>query len=87
MQREATTGRKIGIEVAFAVLGERRMIRHGIVDDEPDEPAEQQVAVDLLDHLPLGTHRVERLHQRGPEQPLRRDRRDGGLRIVAHEEG
>ena len=50
------------------------MVPDGIVDAEPDEPAEQQVVVDLLHQLPLGAHRVERLQQRGAQQTLRRDR-------------
>lgn len=48
-------GGNVGIEQPVAVLGERRMIPHGIIDTEPDEPAEQQVIVDLLHQLP---HRV-----------------------------
>ena len=46
------------------------MIPDGIVDAEPDEPAEQQIVVDLLHQLALGAHRVERLQQRGAQQPL-----------------
>ena len=41
---------------------------------EPDEPAEQQVVVQLLHQLALRAHRVERLQQQGPQQLLRRDR-------------
>jgi sulfur carrier protein ThiS len=53
----------VRIEQTVAVLGEGRVIPHGIVDSKPDEPAEQQIVADLLHQLPLGTHRVERLQQ------------------------
>ena len=63
------------------------MIPHGIVDAEPDEPAEQQVVVDLLHQLALGADRVKRLQKRGPEQPLRRDRLPPGALVEPLERG
>ncbi len=71
----------VGIEQPVAVLGERRMIPYGIVDAEPDEPAEQQIVVDLLHQLALGAHRVERLQQRGAQQPLGCDRLPAGALV------
>ena len=40
-----------------------------------EEPAEQQVVVQLLAEQPFAAHRVERHQQRGLQQPLGRDRR------------
>ena len=37
----------------YAVLGEHRHVPHRIVDAETDEPAEQQIVVQLLHQLPL----------------------------------
>ena len=59
---------------SVAVLREDGRVPDGIVDAEPDEPAEHEVVVELLHQLALGAHREERLQQRGAKQPLRRDR-------------
>ena len=56
--------RDVGVEQPVAVLRERRMIPDRAVDAEADEPAEQQIVVDLLHQLPFGTDRVESLQQR-----------------------
>jgi hypothetical protein len=64
----------IGVEQSVTVLRECRMIPHGIIDAEPNEPAEQQIVVDLLHQLALGAHRVEGLQQRGAQQALGCDR-------------
>jgi hypothetical protein len=56
--RFAEPGRDIGLEQPVAVLRKRRVVPHGIVDTETDEPAEHRVAIDLLDQLALGAHRV-----------------------------
>jgi hypothetical protein len=39
------------------------MIPNGVINAEADEPAEQQIIVDLLHQLTLGTHRVKCLQQ------------------------
>jgi hypothetical protein len=74
-------GGNIGVEKAIAALRERRMVPYGIVDAEADEPTKQQVIVDLFHQLALRAHGVERLQQRSPEQPLRRDRLAAGALI------
>ena len=73
--------RDIAVEQPVPVLAEHRRIPHRIVRREPDEPAEQQIVVELLHQLPFRAHRVERLQQQRPQQPLRRDRRSAVPRI------
>ena len=63
------------------------MIPHRIIDAETNEPAEQQVVIDLLHQLAFRAHRVERLQKRGPEQPLRRDRLPPGALVETLELG
>jgi hypothetical protein len=48
-----------------------------VLDGQADEPAEQQVVLDLLDELPLAAHAVEHLQQHRAHELLRRDARDG----------
>ena len=74
-------GRDIAVEQPVAVLAEHGRIPHRIVRRQPDEPAEQQVVVELLHQLPFRAHRVERLQQQRSQQPLRRDRRPAFARI------
>ena len=45
---------------------------------QPDEPAKQQIVVELLHQLALRAHRVESLQQQRPQQLLRRDRGPAG---------
>lgn len=45
-----------------------------IVDPQPHEPPEQQVAIHLLHQLALGPDRKQDLEQARPDQPFRRDR-------------
>jgi hypothetical protein len=56
-------GSDIGAEQPLPVLRERRMIPNGVINAEADEPAEQQIIVDLLHQLTLGTHGVKCLQQ------------------------
>ena len=46
-----------------------------------EEPAKQQVVVELLAELPLAAHRVQRHQQRRLQQPLGRDRRPPACRV------
>ena len=69
----------IGVEQPVAVLRERGVVPNRIVNAEPDEPAKQKIVVDLLHQLALGADRVERLQQRSPQQPFRRDRLPPGI--------
>src|SRR5512146_3387065 len=47
----------------------------------PDEPAEQQIVIELFHQLPLRADGVERLQQQRSQQLLRRDRRPANRRI------
>ena len=76
-------GRDIAVEQPIPVLAEHGRIPHRIVRRQPDEPAEQQIVVELLHQLPFRAHRVERLQQQRAQQPLRRDRRPSVARIQA----
>jgi hypothetical protein len=48
---------------------------------QADEPAEQQVVIELLHQLAFRAHRVESLEQQGPQQLLGRDRRPAEIGI------
>ena len=63
------------VEQPLAVEGERRVIPHRVVDVQADEPAEQQVVVELLHQQPLAAHAVNHLQQRGAQDAFGRDRR------------
>ena len=65
----------IVLDHPVAVLGEDRVVPHGVFDGQADEPAKQQVVVDLLDELSLAAHAVEYLQQHGPHELLGRDAR------------
>lgn len=49
--------------------------RNGLVVDATDEPAEQQIVVELLGPLPFRAYHVDRRRQQRSQQPLRRNRR------------
>jgi hypothetical protein len=66
---------------AFAVLGERRWIPHQIVRRQADEPAKQQVVVQLLHQLPLRADAIQHLDQQGAQQLLRWHRRSPLSRV------
>lgn len=76
--------RYILVEQAVTVLAEGRVIPHALVHRQADEPAKQQVEINLLDQLPLGANGVNHLQQRGAQQPLRRNRgpSQGGVQPV-----
>ena len=73
--------RDVAVEQPIAVLAEHGRIPDRIVHRQPDEPAEQQIVVELLHQLPFRAHRVEGLQQQRPQQPLRRDRRPAVARV------
>jgi len=58
----------------FAVLGEAGRIPDRIVRPQPDEPAEQEIVVELLDQLSFRTNAVEHLQQQRAQQLLGRHR-------------
>jgi len=74
-QRRQKPLRDLVCEQAVAVLGEGRRVEHLLVDRQSDEPTKQKVELDPLDQLPLRPDRIEKLQKRGPQQPLRRNRR------------
>ena len=59
----------------LAVLAEYRRHPHRVIHRQSDEPAVQQVVLDLLHQLSLRTHAVEHLQQHRPQQFLWRDAR------------
>jgi hypothetical protein len=79
--------RDIRIEQTVAVLLERRLVPHGIIDSEANEPPEQKVVVNLPHQLALGAHRLERLQERGAQQPLGYDRLPAGALVETLELG
>ena len=48
---------------AFPVLGEHGRVPDRIVRREADEPAKQQIVVELLHQLALGADRIEHLQE------------------------
>jgi hypothetical protein len=81
------------VEQALAVLGERRGVPRLVVELQADEPAEEQVVLELLDELPLAADRVEELEQQRPHELLRRHRgaacaavegREAGREVAQH---
>lgn len=73
--------RHLGTEQPITVEAEDRPVPHRGIHPETDEPAKQQVVVQLLHQLALAAHREEHLHQQGPKQMLGRDRRAARMRI------
>jgi hypothetical protein len=69
------------------VLRKHRVVPHRIVRAEPDEPAKEQVVVDLLDQQPLRTDGVKHLQQQGPQNILRRNREPPRGRVLLVESG
>jgi hypothetical protein len=64
-------GRDITVEQSISVLAEHRGIPHRFVRREPNEPAKQQIVVELFHQLPFRSHRVERLRQQRSQQSRR----------------
>ncbi len=75
------------LEEPLPVLREHGRIPDGIIQGEPDEPAEQEVVIELLHELPLAPDAVEGLEQQGAEELLRRDRGPAGVGIEQGEAG
>src|SRR5262245_51728068 len=71
----------ISVQQAVAVLREGRVVPNRIVDSQPDEPAEQQIVIDLLHQLALRAHGIKRLQKRGTQQPLWRNRLPTGALV------
>ena len=72
--------RHIPCKQALAVLAEGRGIPDRVSMFKPDEPAKQQVVVELLHQQPLAADRVEHLQQQRAQQLLRRNRGPTGVR-------
>jgi hypothetical protein len=69
------------LEQPIAVLREHRRHPHRLVNPKPDEPAVEQVVIELLHQLPLRADGIERLQQKRAQQPLGRDRRPTAVRV------
>ena len=68
-------------EQTLTVGAEGRVVPHGLVEVHADELAVEQVVVDVLHQLALGTNRKQRLDQAGVQQALRGDRGTPTTRI------
>src|ERR1019366_7409359 len=64
----------LAVQQPVAVLGEDSMVPNRVVHAQADEPAEQQVVVELLDQLALRAGRVKRLPEKHRQHMLRRYR-------------
>jgi hypothetical protein len=73
--------RYVGLKQPIAVLREDRRHPHRLVNAKPDEPAVEQVVIELFHQLPLRPDRIEGLQQKCPKQPLRCDRRATAVRV------
>jgi len=81
-RRVEETLRDLVVEQTVSVERERRVVPYRIIDVQPDEPAEQQVVVELLHEQPLAANAVDHLQQRSPEQSFGRDRGSTDLRVA-----
>jgi hypothetical protein len=73
--------RRVGLKQPIAVFREYGRNPYRLIHPKPDEPAVEQVVIELLHQLPLRPDRIERLQQKRPQQLLRRDRRPTTLRV------
>ncbi len=76
---------RIAIE-PITVLGEHRVVPERLIDRDSQEPAKQQVVLQLLHQQPLAADRVEQLQQLRTQQLLRGDRRPSRLRVERREQ-
>jgi len=79
--REEERRRHVVLHQTRAVLGEGARVEGRLEHVHVEEPAEQQVVLELLAELPLASERVQRDEQRALQQPLRRDRRAAPLGV------
>lgn len=73
--------RHLGRQQPIAVGAEHGAVPDRFVHLQTDEPAEQQLVVQLLDQQPLAAHDVENLQERRPKQALRENRWATGSRV------
>lgn len=71
----------IGLNQPLAQTREVGLIQPGIIQTHVQEPAEQQVVVQLLAERPIRSHRVQRDQQLALEQPFRSNRGAAGLAV------
>jgi hypothetical protein len=67
--------RDVAVQETVPVLTEDGRRPHGVIHTQADEPAEQQVVLQLLHQQPFAADGVQRLQQQRPEQLLGWDRR------------
>ena len=77
----------VALEQPVPVLGKHGRIPDGIVHGQPNEPAEQEVVVQLLHELPLTPNAVELLQEQRAEELFRRDRGPTGMGVQQGEAG
>jgi hypothetical protein len=71
----------VALHQAVAVGREGFRNPHLVVDSEPDEPAEEQVVIQLLHQQFFTPDRVEDLQEQRPQEPLGRDTRPAAARV------
>lgn len=76
----------LGTDQPFAVLGKAGMVPDLLFQAHAEEPAEQEVVVDLFHQLPVAADGIENHQQLGLQELLRRDRRSAGCCIHAVKE-
>ena len=75
------TARHIRGNQPFAQAAEIRLIEAGALQPHVEKPAKENVVVELLAELPVGSNRVQRDEQLALEQTLGRNRRAADVRI------
>src|SRR5262249_45086473 len=73
--------RDLRLQQPLAILRKDRWHPYRLVHPAPDQPAVQQIVVELLHQLGLGADRVERLQQESPKQPLGWNRRPPAVSV------
>ena len=71
----------LGVQQPVAVLRKHGRHPHRIIHAKTDEPAIEQIVVELLHQLAFRADCVKRLQQKRPQKPLRRDRRSPLCRV------
>ena len=84
-QSVSTLPKKVQAEQAITILRETAVIPDLVIHVVANKPAIDQVVVNVLDQLSLGTNRVQGLNQAGAQQALRWNRGVSRLRVQCFE--
>jgi hypothetical protein len=72
--------------MSSSIDAEDGAVPHRVIHAQADEPAEQQVVIELLDELALAANGEKCLQEQCAQQQLGRDRRAAGMRIALVEQ-